>query len=164
MKTGSKTRELWKDPVFRAKMLAARNRRPKIRDLNNMPLIERRFYNVWQSAKKRCNNPNDAGYVNYGSRGIKCLWETYEAFKHDMWASYNAHRETYPDDTSIDRINNDGHYTKPNCRWATWSEQQVNRRRPTHCKRGHLLLAERKGKGCQPCKKITNKLLRSPVR
>jgi len=30
--------------------------------------------------------------------------------------------------TTLDRINPHGDYTKDNCRWATWTQQQTNKR------------------------------------
>ena len=61
----------------------------------------------------------------YGGRGISVCkeWdESYEAFRD--WALANG----YADGLSIDRIDVDGNYEPPNCRWATNQEQQNNKR------------------------------------
>lgn len=87
------------------------------------------IYYIWSSIKARCNNKNNLDYKNYGGRGIKCLWKSFEEFKEDMYNSYLKHVKEYGDkNTTIDRINNDGDYYRNNCRWSTRKEQAKNKR------------------------------------
>lgn len=73
--------------------------------------------------KKRCNNPNVVNFKYWGGRGITYdkKWESFSEFLADM-------EPTYKPGLSLDRINNNKNYCKENCRWATRSEQQQNRR------------------------------------
>lgn len=92
-------------------------------------LAKTRFNNIWYLILGRCNDINNISYHRYGDRGIKNLWKSFEEFKNDMYESYLEHVKEFGEkQTTIDRINNDGHYYKSNCRWATQKEQQRNRR------------------------------------
>ncbi len=81
------------------------------------------LYNVWQTMKQRCNNPNCRGYQWYGARGVRVCeeWQDIENFY--RWAINNGYREGL----TLDRIDTTGDYEPKNCRWITMSEQQSNR-------------------------------------
>jgi len=92
-------------------------------------------YVSWIGAKGRCFNTFNNKYHNYGGRGITMCerWHrSFRAFYRDLGQC--------PPNHSIDRVNNNGHYSCGkcpqclqnhwifNCKWSTPKEQANNRR------------------------------------
>lgn len=77
---------------------------------------------AFKNAKSRCIRASHPHYKNYGERGIKFLFKTYQDI-------IDAIGKRPSDSHSLDRINNNGHYTVKNIRWATSKQQAQNRRK-----------------------------------
>lgn len=97
-------------------------------------------YMSYVAMRQRCLNPNAEKFPRYGGRGIKICdrWTaSFENFLADMGER--------PEGTTLDRRDNDGNYSKDNCRWSTPKVQANNcdnhakgwRRNRTNCPHGH---------------------------
>lgn len=83
-------------------------------------------YASWAAMRWRCTTTRMPTFGNYRFRGITWCreWDCFEVFYADMGDR--------PIGKSLDRVDNDGGYSKNNCRWATPIEQRLNQRRSAH--------------------------------
>lgn len=79
-------------------------------------------HSVWANMMRRCYDPKNPAYKNYGGRGISVCdrWHDVRNFYADMGDR--------PKGRSLDRTKNDMGYSPENCRWATSTEQARNMR------------------------------------
>lgn len=83
-----------------------------------------KLYRTWFDMRRRCNQPQNKYYKNYGGRGIKVCREWEESYENfSKW----AHSNGYSDDLTIDRIDRDLGYCPENCRWVDQITQANNR-------------------------------------
>lgn len=87
------------------------------------PLLQRDVAAIWRGMWSRCTDPESEGYKDYGGRGI----EVCERWRNLDWFIKDMGPRPSPSHT-LDRADNEEGYYPQNCRWATWKEQQRNRR------------------------------------
>ena len=89
--------------------------------------INDKFNKCYHDAKNRCNNKFFKNYKYYGGNGIRFLWNSFEEFSGDMYYSFINHVGDYGmNDTTLDRVDNNGNYCFDNCVWSTKLQQQNN--------------------------------------
>ena len=83
---------------------------------------EHPLYDTWIGMRQRCNDPKHSHYGYYGGKGMEvCVrWNSFQNFIADMGDR--------PENQTLDRVDGDGDYEPANCRWATHSEQALNRK------------------------------------
>ena len=97
-------------------------------------------YNTWRAMVRRCTKPHDKDYPRYGGVGVAVCpeWLDYLAFEADMGEPEGAQ--------TLDRIDPYGDYNKANCRWASVTVQNRNRRVSRTSKSGYIGVNLRCGK------------------
>jgi len=80
-------------------------------------------YTIWQGMMRRCHDTRMKAYSKYGARGIHVAtrWHNFENFYKDMGPRPSKRH-------SVERKDNSKGYSKDNCKWATYEEQNRNRR------------------------------------
>lgn len=81
------------------------------------------LYPTWQGMLWRCYKPQHKGYKDYGGRGIVVCDE----WREDFW-TFVADVGDKPEGYSLNRIDNDGPYSKDNCEWAPREVQDNTKR------------------------------------
>lgn len=72
----------------------------------------------------KCNNPKNQAYKDYGGRGIKVKFASFDDFYDYVVNELKAD----PRDLAIDRIDNNGHYEHGNIRFISQAENNRNKR------------------------------------
>ena len=79
------------------------------------------IHNAYMAMRSRCTNPNATKWKDYGGRGIRCEFTSFEEF-------YAEVGDRPGPGYSIDRIDTNGNYAPGNIRWATMQTQNNNKR------------------------------------
>ncbi len=79
--------------------------RNQTHQLSNVP-----EYNIWNTMRNRCHNPNAVGYQRYGGRGIKVAPDWYRSFE----VFYSDMGPRPSPEHSLDRRDNEGNYEPGN--------------------------------------------------
>ena len=84
-------------------------------------------YRSYRAMLRRCLDPRHRAYPWYGARGIKVCQQWQEDF-----TTFLRDLGPRPEGYTLDRIDADRDYEPSNCRWASWSVQATNKRRPSY--------------------------------
>lgn len=81
----------------------------------------------WASIFVRCYNVDCISYKYYGGRGIS-ICDRWNPDKGGSFINFYEDMGKRLEGMTLDRIDSDGDYEPSNCRWATRTEQEVNKK------------------------------------
>lgn len=81
------------------------------------------LYHTYNEMIARCTRDTHPRWNSYGDRGITVC----DRWRDGFW-TFVEDMGPRPEGHVLDRINNDAGYTPENCRWATYTESNRNRR------------------------------------
>lgn len=91
------------------------------------------LYQVWTSMKYRCSSNHDKNEC-WNGRGITVCDEWANSFMSFYnWSMNNGYKKGL----TLDRKDNDGNYSPDNCRFTTWTIQNLNKRKPKRLPRDY---------------------------
>lgn len=96
-------------------------------------------YRAYIGAKRRCQNPKDKDYAEYGGRGIEFRFNSFEEFLTEIGPRPSRFYTN-------DRVDNDGHYEIGNVAWATFQQQANNRRNSCEALKAKIAKLEQENK------------------
>lgn len=119
---------------------SAANRERVAEQFRTHGLSDHPLYRTHQAMMQRCHNPGHPTFADYGALGVTVTPEWHDPAAFITWIEANLGprpggmtRGGMPE-YSLDRIEPLGHYEPGNVRWATWSEQNRNRRQRTEAR------------------------------
>lgn len=95
-------------------------------------------YMAWHRMKRRCTDPLNPDFQDYGGRGIAVCDEWMKSFD-----SFFSHMGIRPSDGhSIERLNVNGNYEPKNCIWADDATQSRNKRNNVYYENAGLKMCQ----------------------
>ena len=82
------------------------------------------LYKIWHWMLERCYSEYSTGYKNYGGRGISVCNE----WRNSVKVFFLDMSEGWKKGLQLDRSDNNGNYSKENCRWVTPKDNNRNKR------------------------------------
>jgi hypothetical protein len=81
-------------------------------------------HQTWENMKLRCYYKRHESFERYGAIGIKVCRRWLQSFK-----NFLEDMGPRPEGHTLERIDNNKDYEPGNCKWATYSDQNYNRKR-----------------------------------
>ncbi len=79
------------------------------------------MYNSYLNAKRKCTSKTHSQYRDFGAKGIKWEFDSYDQWAAVVLPLYELAKITWPnEELSLQRVDQNGHFGPENIRWAPW--------------------------------------------